>query len=176
MSIQVTLTQNELTWCASHAHHRSEPKLSGHRWGKKSYDAHLMGICGELSCVKVIPTAQMNTRIYGAQGDGADADLTFFANMTAEVKTRDKRGYDFALSGTDRSLFRDTFGILCWMETVGVVEVARWITAEEFRLTAWEKDYGHGLRAVVTPEQMHPIEDLVGWFVEKIPFKTSYYA
>lgn len=170
------------------AHGRSDPKtraglpdrdMSGRH---SSLAVHLWGLLGEQATAQLLGLAVDHTS-FGTRGDRKIGDLEARGPgrrvTRVQVKTRTKRGWDFALNSLNVSEFRAHYGVLCWPVSdiqfprmvealeegltalaaryAASIDVVGWIDRDDFALTAREENYlreGGAGRKVVSLEAM----------------------
>lgn len=151
---------------------------SGKRRNKKGWGGntaeqnHYVGLLGEYAASRVFDGYHYSREIYGIKGDGGKADLVGPAGGI-NVKTRTRRGYDFALSSDRLDGFKADAAVLVWpgddatqgilcnspapaecdisLDVVGIASYA------VFRHRACHVDYGYGKRLALPAEWFTPL-------------------
>lgn len=170
----VHVSPSQQTFLRDLAAQRNKGKRNNRRgWGKlTAEDNHYIGLLGEHAASRVLDGYSLDRACYGASGDGGMADLIGPAGGV-NVKTRTKRGYDFALSTDSLDGFKADAAVLVWpgddatqkllcsdpkpqdvnisLDVVGIVSYA------DFAAKAVHKDFGYGLRLVLEHQHFTPI-------------------
>jgi len=166
----VLVNPTQQAFLRSLAVERNKGKRNNKRgWGRlTAEDNHYIGLLGEYAASRVLDGYDYDRACYGASGDGGNADLTGPAGGI-NVKTRTRRGYDFALTGDSLEGFKADAAVLVWpapeyedrlatpqdtsisLDVVGIVSYA------DFAAKAVHKDFGYGLRLVLEHQHFIPI-------------------
>lgn len=166
----VHVSPSQQTFLRDLAAQRNKGKRNNRRgWGKlTAEDNHYIGLLGEYAASRLLDGYSYSKEIFGASGDGGLADLQGPAGGI-NVKTRTRRGYDFALSGDSLDGFKADAAVLVWpaqgceanlatpqdvnisLDVVGIVSYA------DFAAKAVHKDFGYGLRLVLEHQHFTPI-------------------
>ncbi len=130
--------------------------------GGSELQTHLVGTRAEVA-VAILTNGSVN-RSFGLSGDDDQGDVLLPNRMWAEVKFRRARQWDFALRSNDPLRFKVPIGFLVWpgndkqeLDAVGA------ISRKTFLENWYERDYGHGPRAVVDPKFFAPMETVLLW-------------
>jgi hypothetical protein len=111
----------------------------------------------------------MDERVSPA-GNQRGWDLVTPGGTTIDVRYRQRRGWDLALTSADRGAFRAWIAILVWPGHAGdpphTYELVGWLTRLQF--VAWAKpaDYGYGPRLVVPAARLAPLDTLAAVLAE----------
>lgn len=151
-------------------HHKMAQRGKG-----DSGHGHLVGVLGEWAAAKATGS-RVDTRIFEDDGDNGVGDLVIPGIGWVQVKTRTRRGWDFALSGTDPNELKARMGILVWPGNTAtevavnnfganllpmvdhlVFEVYGYLWREELLRYMQRIDYGLGERLMVAPHWFHKI-------------------
>lgn len=167
----VLVDPTQQAFLRSLAQQRNKGKRNNKRgWGRlTAEDNHYIGLLGEYAASRVLDGYDYDRACYGASGDGNAADLRG-PSGGINVKTRTKRGYDFALSGDSLEGFNADAAVLVWpgddatekvlhhpqssnisLDVVGIASYA------VFAAKAVHKDFGYGLRLVLEHQHFTPI-------------------
>lgn len=170
----VLVDPTQQAFLRSLARQRNKGKRNNKRgWGKlTAEDNHYIGLLGEYAASRVLDGYSLDRACYGASGDGGMADLVGPAGGV-NVKTRTKRGYDFALSTASLDGFKADAAVLVWpgddatqkllcsdpkpqhdnisLDVVGIASYA------VFAAKAVHMDYGYGRRLVLPWEHFTPL-------------------
>ena len=161
-SVQVHFSREDLELVELIARGRNDPKeaagiQSAFPGKDTSYEAHRMGAAGEVAVAKyynVLPSTYMS--LFGERGR---SDL-IIKGHSAEVKTRPKVGWDFALTGPNPEFLRDEVGILVYELSPYLYEIHGIISREKFMEVHEIRDYGFGDRAIAAPEHFSDVTAL----------------
>lgn len=163
MTPEIILDPGELQFCRALAAMRHDPKIaarlkSTRHLGNSTYEAHLVGFCGEYVVAKyfgILPNLYISMK-----GDGAAADLVI-NGRTVQVKTRTKAGYDYGLMSTNLSEFNTDCGVLVHQVAENTFRIQGVISKKKFKQVAVIKDYGYGKRLVAEPKHFSHIDHLM---------------
>lgn len=143
-----------------------------------STHGHVVGLLGEYAAAQALGAA-VDTRIFDDDGDNNVGDIFAPGIGHVQVKTRTRRGWDFALGSDNPGELLAPLAVLVWpgstvteaalsdfsghaLAVLGAeggitMEVWGWITQEEFRRFSQKVDYGLGARLMVSPHWFHKI-------------------
>lgn len=160
------LTEEDLALASRLAHLRNDRKEAMGIRSKKfdpsksEWDAHYQGILGELGAARALGLDVDEEEILsGDQG----VDLTLPSGLTAEIRYRTRRHWDFALNGPDISYLKSDVGILVWPGmSPDTVELVGWTTRVHMLKKAARRDFGHGERLVLSYHDLMPMRSLIG--------------
>lgn len=156
-TIVYDLTTEDLALASDLAHLRNDRKerlgVSSKKFdpSKSEWDAHYQGILGELGAARALDLPIDETEILS--GDGG-VDLLFPCGISAEIRYRTKRGWDFALNGGDVSYLKSDVGILVWPAGKNAVELMGWTTRLHILQKGEVMDFGYGTRLVLPHQRM----------------------
>ena len=125
---------------------------------KSEWDAHYQGILGELGAARALCLPIDTTELLS--GDGG-VDLHLSCGLSAEIRYRTKRGWDFALNGGDISYLNSDVGILVWPGMRdNSVELVGWTTRLHILQKGQIMDFGYGPRLVLNHQDVVGMEKL----------------
>jgi hypothetical protein len=159
----VELNNSDMEAIAKIAHARNSVKeRAGVRSNKfdaskGEEDAHLIGVMGEYAVAKYL--GLKIDEVVTLHGDNG-SDLNACNCIRIEVKTRNRRGFDFALNNTRTSDIKWDVGILAYKVASNQIEIAGWISKVSFLSRCTVKNYNYGDRLVVEPDKMFALTDL----------------
>lgn len=170
----VLVDPTQQVFLRSLAHQRNKGKRNNRRgWGRlTAEDNHYIGLLGEYAASRVLDGYDYDRACYGASGDGNVADLRG-PSGGINVKTRTRRGYDFALGSDSLADFKADAAVLVWPAdsvtqallcsdpkpqhdniSLEIVGIASYNT---FKVHAHHCDYGWGRRLALGHEYFTPI-------------------
>tara|TARA_Y100001963_G_scaffold96552_1_gene132935 strand:+ start:1178 stop:1741 length:564 start_codon:yes stop_codon:yes gene_type:complete len=133
---------------------------------KSDLEIHIMGMRAEYAVAAALGAKPRWELSLG--GDSNSGDLVLPDGRSCSVKYRNRQGWDFALQSDDKSSFREDIGVLVYPgDKKGILLLRGWLTRDEFLDRAKVVNYGHGPRAVVSPEEMSPFSSLLEEIVGK---------
>jgi len=119
-----------------------------------SHDAHRMGLAGEAAWIEACSSNAMDKVDWETRPRGRKGPDAFEHGCSQQVKTRDKPGYDFALSHAKKDGMLGDVGVLCWKVKSGTekesyreIIVAGVISKKDFEANAEIFNFGEGERA-----------------------------
>jgi len=158
----IPITDPEMRAIRLLAKGRCEPKerrhVPGHTFNKGALEAHIEGMKAEYAVAKALNILP-DIALYLHGDDKCDLRLT--DGRTLQVKYRDRRGWDYALTTDDPAEFVADIGVLCWPIKDGV-DIVGCISRDKFLKVAQVVDYGHGKRLAASPKHFTPIEVIFG--------------
>lgn len=149
----VTLDQDELNILTNLAHARNDPKerrgySGGWRADRWSVECHILGLKAEYSVAKLLGLS-LDSSI-SLHGDNHNGDIVLPNDKVVEVKYRNRKGWDFALTTDDKREFKSDIGVLCYPgDSPEKIEVHGWISRDNFFLYCEKRNYSYGPRLVV---------------------------
>jgi hypothetical protein len=133
-------------------------------WGRKSsLEIHYEGIVAELAVARLLGL-DINRHIFDRGGDNQAPDLVLPDGRTIEVKFRGRKGDDFALRNTNRDSFKADLGVLVWPHDEESVEIAGYITRDDFVANCVTVNYIRkrgGDRLAVSSSHLRPFSELL---------------
>lgn len=160
--VVVELNDDDMAAISAIAHGRNSAKEAAGVRSKKfdaskgEEEAHLIGVMGEYAVAKYLG---LNIdRVVTLHGDGG-RDLTALDCLSIEVKTRNRRGFDFAMNSARTSDIKWDVGVLAYKTGSNVIEIAGWISKVSFLSRCTVENYGYGDRLKVGPEQLFALDD-----------------
>lgn len=165
-TIPYVLTPEDLALVERLAHLRNDRKEALRVKSKKfdrsksEYQAHYEGIFGELGAARALGLPiDMNELLAGDKG----VDFTLPSGLSMEIRFRTKRGWDFALNGSDISFMKSDVGVLVWPgHAANSVELMGWTTRVHLVLHGEINDFGKGERLVLKHDRVVPMHSLIG--------------
>lgn len=138
------------------AHERAGPKtelgLDTQRvWGGSAVEDDILGLLGEIAVGEFLGE---DINEWASLSGDAGEDLFISNLLSVEVKTGRRRGYRFALSGTDFSDFQADIGILAWKLEGKEIGLSGWTTRVHFLKNCEIMDFGFGDRLAIEPENL----------------------
>lgn len=145
---------------------------------------HLVGLLGEYAAGRVMGNTDVDRRVWADKGDENEGDLTLVCGgVSVQVKTRARRGWDFALGGASITELRAELAVLVYpgnddteaaigaaklgellrLARAGalVMDVFGFATRQTFLRMAHHRDYGYGDRLVLAPHHFTPFRRYV---------------
>jgi len=124
---------------------------------KSEWDAHYAGILGELGAARALGLPiDTSERL---DGDGG-IDLSV-AGLSIEIRYRTKRGWDFALNGSNVSFLKSDIGILVWPgKAPDSIELVGWTTRIHILSQGEVMNFGYGDRLVLRHQNVMPMAKL----------------
>lgn len=165
MTITYVLTEDDLDLADRLAHLRNDRKeamgITSKKFdpSKSEWDAHYQGILGELGAARVLGVPIDEEEILS--GDGG-VDLQLSGGLSAEIRYRTQRLWDFALNGSDISYLKSDVGILVWPGTAeNSVELMGWTSRIHILQHGEIMNFGYGPRLVLHHTKVVPMERLL---------------
>lgn len=155
------LTDEDLSLADRLAHLRNDRKEAMGVRSKKfdrsksEWEAHYQGILGELGAARALGLEIDREEILsGDQG----VDLTLPSGLSVEIRYRTRRGWDFALNGSDVSFLKSDIGILVWPGmSPNSVELMGWTSRVHMVSNAKTMNFGYGDRLVMPHAKLLPM-------------------
>lgn len=161
--VKVNTTEEQRVLALQIAEERNNPKeIMGIKrpfWdGRSGIASHQRGVLGEVIVADYLG-ARMNREV-SLRGSHWDIELP--CECRGEIKTRDRRGWDFALPSNDvKDIENCWIQILVWcLNYPWTMCIVGYIYKPEFIKHAQTVNYGHGDRLAVRSGRFHSIDHL----------------
>jgi hypothetical protein len=165
MTIIYEFTEDDLALADQLAHLRNDRKVAMGITSKKfdpsksEWDAHYQGILGELGAARALGVPIDKEEVLS--GDNG-VDLRLRGGLSAEIRYRTQRGWDFALNGANISYLKSDVGILVWPGVKeNTVELIGWTSRIHILQHGEIMNFGYGDRLVLKHRQTVEMDRLL---------------
>lgn len=170
--VLVTLSESDvrritfLAWQRNRKKSRVGVRTRRFAKGHDDLSIHILGMMAELAVARFLGIPYDPE--FRLRGEGNAPDLIDPVLGSIQVKYRDRRGWDLALTGNDPRELSADLAILVWpapeeaqpADGGEAFEIVGYVTPERFEQRATTRNYGYGERLVLDPEHLDPIAQI----------------